>query len=67
MSGVDLSPDAVTARLRMASDLADLRPGHRLDAKIDLRPAAVTARLRIASELQELCRELQRAGRGKGR
>jgi hypothetical protein len=52
---LDLGASAVTARLKAASDLADLRPEHRLDAKIDLRPEAVTNRLRIASELRDLC------------
>jgi hypothetical protein len=30
-----LDPTSITARLRAASDLADLRPEHRLDAKLD--------------------------------
>jgi hypothetical protein len=55
---------AVTARLKVASDLADLRPEHRLDAKIDLRPEAITRRLRLASELRDLCRALADAGTG---
>ena len=47
MSGrLSFDAAAVTARLRQASELADLRPEHRLDAKIDLRPEAVTARLK---------------------
>ncbi len=57
-----LDPASVTARLRAASDLADLRPEHRLDAKLDLRPEAVSARLRLAGELRDLCRALGRAG-----
>ena len=59
-----LDPASVTARLQAASDLADLRPEHRLDAKLDLRPEAVSARLRIAGELRDLCRALGRAGAG---
>ena len=61
-----LEPADVTARLKAASDLADLRPGHRLDAKIDLRPEAITARLQIAAELRELCLSLAQAGARAG-
>jgi hypothetical protein len=57
---VDMSPAAIESRLAAASALADLRPEHRLDAKIDLRPEAVTARLRIASELRDVCAALAR-------
>lgn len=60
---VDLDANAITARLRAASDAADLRPEHRLDAKVDLRPPAITARLRIASELRDLCGALAAAAR----
>jgi hypothetical protein len=52
---------AVTARLQAASDMADLRPEHRLDAKIDLRSEAVTRRLQLVSELRDLCRALSDA------
>jgi hypothetical protein len=62
MGTVDMSAAAITARLTAASDLADLRPEHRLDAKIDLGAAAVTRRLQLASELLEVCQELGRAG-----
>jgi hypothetical protein len=56
--GVVMSPEAITARLRRASDLADLAPTRRLDAKLDMSPAGITRRLREASELLELCRAL---------
>ena len=58
MPGPNLSREAITARLREASALADLRPEHRLDAKIGLSPAAVTARLKLVSELRDLCLRL---------
>lgn len=59
---VSLNPDAVHARLRQVSDLADLRPEHRLDAKLDMSPEGVLARLRMASELRDLCNALAKAG-----
>jgi hypothetical protein len=56
---VDMSPDAIAARLREASRLAgSLRPEARLETKIDMSPAAIAARLREASDLLELCRTL---------
>ena len=58
---VDMSPRAITARLRQASELArDLSPERRLDTKIDMSAAAITARLREAAALLELCRKLER-------
>ena len=65
---VDLSPAAVAARLRRASDLAgSLRPEDRLETKIDLTEAGVSRRLREASDLLDLCRALARAGQTKDR
>jgi hypothetical protein len=63
MSPVSMEPAAVLARLEIASSLSDLRPEHRLDAKLDMSPAGVTRRLQIASELSEPCRVLGEAGR----
>jgi hypothetical protein len=63
MRGVSLDPEAILARLELASSLADLRPEHRLDAKLDMSPAGVTRRLQLASELSELCTALGEAGR----
>jgi lambda repressor-like predicted transcriptional regulator len=58
---IDMSPAAITARLRCASDLVrDLSPERRLDTKLDMSPAAITARLREAAALLELCRKLQK-------
>jgi hypothetical protein len=60
---VDMTADAIDARLRSASRLAgSLRPEHRLDTKIDMSGAAVAARIREASDLLDVCRELARAG-----
>jgi hypothetical protein len=56
--GAVMSPEAITARLRRASELADLAPARRLDAKLDMSPAGITRRLREASELLDLCRAL---------
>jgi len=65
---VDMSPFAITQRLRYASDLSrDLAPERRLDTKVDMRPAAITARLREAAALLELCRKLERAAESKAR
>lgn len=61
---VDMSDQAITARLRQASRMADpLRPESRLSTKIDLSGAGIAARLREASQLLELCRALAQAGR----
>jgi hypothetical protein len=63
MSGELPTPEQVYARLKQASDLADLRPERRLDAKLDMSPAGVLRRLQLASELSDLCRALAEAGR----
>ncbi len=60
--GVDMSAAAVTARLQLVSDMADLRPERRLFGKIDMSAAGVTGRLRTASELRDLCLVLARGG-----
>jgi hypothetical protein len=56
--GVSMAPEAITARLRQVSELADLAPARRLDAKLDMSPGGITRRLREASELLDLCRAL---------
>lgn len=58
-----MDPKSVYERLKLASDLADLRPEHRLDAKLDMSPAGVRRRLELASQLSDLCAALGRAGR----
>ena len=59
MSRIDLSPAAITARLRQASDASDLAAVRRLDTKVDLSPDGVSRRLHEAFELYELCRSLR--------
>ncbi len=55
---VDLSSDAIVARLRCASDLSDLQADRRLDAKLDMSPEGIERRLREVSELLALCTAL---------
>ncbi|MFP3941785.1 MAG: hypothetical protein ACLF0P_15935 [Thermoanaerobaculia bacterium] len=66
MTSVDMSPEAVTQRLRELSRMSDLRTANRLAAKVDMSPEAVTRRLRRQSELRRTClawMELGKAGR----
>jgi len=58
---VDMSPHAITERLRSASGLADLSPDRRLEAKIDMSARAITARLKEAAALLEVCVVLGRS------
>jgi hypothetical protein len=63
MSGVDMSLAAITARLRLASELAsDLAPERRLETKLEMTPAAITVRLRECAALLEACRKLEALG-----
>lgn len=56
---LDLSGEAIEARLREASRLAGpLTPDARLSTKVDMSGQAIEARLRQASDLLELCRKL---------
>ena len=55
MSRVDMSPEAVSERLRTMSRLSDLRTTERLATKVDMSPKAVTRRLRRQSELRRAC------------
>jgi glutamate/tyrosine decarboxylase-like PLP-dependent enzyme len=58
---VDMSAEAIDARLREASRLAGaLRPEARLETKIDMSGPAVATRLKQASDLLDLCRTLSR-------
>ncbi len=57
---VDMSPEAVSVRLRAAADLADLRADRRLFAKLDMRPSAISQRLRQVAQLRSLCLRLGR-------
>lgn len=55
---LDMSAGAIRERLQRASDLSDLAPDTRLDAKIDMSAAGITRRLRESSDLLDLCRAL---------
>lgn len=59
MSRVDLSPRAVSERLRRASELSNLETSKRLETKIDLSPAAVSRRLEQVSKLRSFCLSLR--------
>lgn len=63
---VDMSPQAVTERVREMSRRSDLRPENRLAAKVDMSPRAVTRRLIKQSQLREMCLALQRIGEANG-
>lgn len=56
----EMSPAAVSARLRAVARLSDLRAERRLDTKLDMRPAAITRRLRTVGSLTALCLKLGR-------
>jgi hypothetical protein len=66
MTPLDMSPAAVTERLREMSRLSDLRTAHRLAAKVDMSPAAVTRRLRRQSELRRTCLKWMKLGEEGG-
>lgn len=54
----DMSASAISARLRHASALADLRTENRLHGKVDMSPAAIARRLREVEQLRRLCSKL---------
>ena len=66
MTPRDLTPTAVSRRLREAAAASRLARGERLSAKIDMSPGAVAARLRKASALRDFCLTLARIGRRNG-
>lgn len=55
---VDMSPTAVTNRLRAVAAMSDLAPEKRLDAKLDMSKTGVTKRLREAADLLKACQKL---------
>ncbi len=59
---IDMTPAAITERLRRASAASRLETGRRLDAKLDMSPAGITARLRQVEALRRLCATLVAAG-----
>jgi Trp operon repressor len=63
MSDLDMSVQAITARLRLASELvSNLVPERRLETKLEMSPAAVTRRLRQCAALLDGCRRLGALG-----
>lgn len=58
MSGVDMSAEAVSARIRAAGAASSLAMDAGLDTKVDLSPEAVSRRIREASDLLALCLRL---------
>jgi len=63
MSGVDLSPEAVSWRLRRQSQESDLSRGARA-YKVDMSREGVTRRLRRLSSLRTACLRWGRLGAG---
>jgi hypothetical protein len=59
---LDMSPEAVSRRLRQAAALSDLSIARAGEGKVSLDPEAVTARLRAVSQLRALGLRLRRAG-----
>lgn len=59
---VDVSADAIAARVREVGRVSDLDPARRLDAKIGLSAAAIARRIRTVSELRALCLRLRQRG-----
>lgn len=55
---VDMSPEAIDARLRETARLTDLRPP--FPVRVDMSPAGIDARLREVAQLYRLNVELQR-------
>jgi hypothetical protein len=61
-AGVDMTPQAVSERLRRASALSDLSIARAGEGKVSMEPSAVSARLRTVSQLRTLGLRLRRAG-----
>lgn len=59
---LDMSPAAVSERLRLAAEGSDLHPARRLDSKLDMSAEGVSRRLREVAELNQLCARLQLRG-----
>ena len=64
MTSREMSPEAVTQRLRESSARSDLTASRRLATKVDMSPAAVSRRLRTQSALRDACLAW---GRSRGR
>lgn len=59
---VDMSPDAVKARLRELSD--HLKARGFVTKGVDMTPAAVTGRLKVLAALSDMCLRLVSVGEG---
>lgn len=59
---VDMSAEAVTARIKLACELGQREPRA---SEVPMDAASVTARLKSASELRELCLRLGQNFHGK--
>ena len=66
MSHVDMSPEAVTERLREVARRSDLRTENRLATKVDMSPEAVTRRLRLQSRLRDASLRWMKIGQANG-
>ncbi len=62
MKGVNLSPEAVTQRLRAASRQSPLGERPVVSAKAGSSPRSISSRLRLLSRLRDLCLRLGRCG-----
>jgi hypothetical protein len=60
---LDMSAEAITARLKLACELGRREPR---PAKVPMDAASVTARLKSASELRDLCLRLGQWARSNG-
>jgi len=58
----DLTPEAITRRLRQAAAATDLTTSRRLDPKLDMSPEGVGHRLRQVEALRRLCLSLGAIG-----
>lgn len=61
---IPMDPESVSTRLRLASELSDLRTEHRLDAKLDMSPQGITRRLHEVDRLRRACRRLASLTKG---
>jgi hypothetical protein len=63
---IDMSAQAISARLRRAASESDLSTPRRLSYKLDMSSRGITRRLRKVEALRRLCLELGRIGRRNG-
>jgi len=64
-ASADMSPASISERIRVASELSDLRADLRLHSKIDYSPEGVSRRIREVSELRRLCLSLAQRPSGQ--